>query len=448
MKHTSLICAGAVLVVLATSTSADWVPIATLAAGDGEAGQFGSSVSVWGDLAVIGAPYDDEDIADSGSACVFERTGPDWVYRAKLAPDPGAEGAWFGYSVSISGDTIVIGAPGAFGTTDAGSAYVYERSGPDSWICVATLHASDGAAGDHFGNAVSISGDTIVVGAYYDDDNGIVSGSAYVFLKSGSDWVQAAKLLPSDGAAHHRFGWSVSVSGDTVVVGASRAPGNSVVTGAVYVFARPPGGWSGTPQEDASCSLATAPIRVISAARCPSPATGLWLGRMPPRPPPRLFRGGCGLRFREAERRLGRHDQRGCELLASDLARSDGFGASVGISGDRIAVGAHQDDDKGSSSGSIYFFEKPTGGWAGTLNQDAKLTTSDGAAGDYLGYSVSISDDTVVVGACLDDDGGASSGSAYVFDWSGSTWVQTTKLLSGGGVPTPCLAHRCPSLAT
>ncbi|MTI29216.1 FG-GAP repeat protein, partial [Xanthovirga aplysinae] len=109
------------------------------------------------------------------------------------------------------------------------------------------------------------------------------------------------------------------------------------------------------------------------------------------------------------------------KLTASDGAEYDYFGYSVSISGDQLVVGAYFDDDKGSSSGSAYLFEKPDGGWVG-MNETAKLTASDGTAHDYFGAFVSISEDLVVVGAYGKDENGVDSGSAYLFEKPEGGW--------------------------
>jgi hypothetical protein len=201
--------------------------LAKLLASDAAAvDRFGSSVSVSGDTAVVGAAEDDHaGGTNAGSTYVFLRSGgpgaPGWTQQAKLTASDAAESDRFGYSVSISGDTAVIGAvaddhPGG---VNAGSAYVFVRSG-GVWTQQAKLTASDAAASDRFGHSVSVSGDTAVIGAVWDRDAGEMSGSAYVFVRSGGVWTQQAKLVTSDAAGGDSFGNSVSVSGDTALVGA------------------------------------------------------------------------------------------------------------------------------------------------------------------------------------------------------------------------------------
>ena len=311
---------------------------------------FGHSVSISGDYAIVGAEYDDDNDNGprSGSAFVFKRDGTSWTQEAKLLASDGATGDLFGHSVSISGDYAIVGAEHDYDNgTESGSAYLFKRSGT-SWQQEAKLLSSDRAARDHFGFSVSISGDYAVVGASKDDDNGTESGSAYIFKRSGATWAQEAKLLASDGAVEDEFGFLVSISGDYAVVGAVCDSDNGNCSGSAYVFKRSGTSWT---QE--------------------------------------------------------------AKLLASDGAVEDFFGASVSISGDYAVVGAPGDDDNGTDAGSAYLFKRSGTSWT----QEAKLLPSDGATGDHFGWggSASISGDYAVVGAWGDDDNGDASGSVYVY---------------------------------
>ncbi|MDC3960907.1 FG-GAP repeat protein [Polyangium jinanense] len=143
-----------------------------------------------------------------------------WTQHAKLLPSDGAAEHDFGLAVALSGDTALVGAQGDDDQgSNSGSAYVFVRSG-EVWTQQAKLLPSDGAADHHFGFSVALADDTALVGAYGDDDQGSFSGSAYVFVRSGAVWTQQAKLLPSDGATSDFFGRSVALSGDTALVGA------------------------------------------------------------------------------------------------------------------------------------------------------------------------------------------------------------------------------------
>ena len=352
----------------------------------GGAALLGYSAAVDGDVVVVGAYGANYNGSFSGAAFVFEKPGSGWVgvrtESAKLLPFGGGPDDEFGRSVAISGDTVVVGAPGDDDQgANSGSAYVFTKPVEDGWSGTlswpATLQPSGGSAGDGFGRSVAISGDTVVVGANFDDGSVTGSGSAYIFEKPEMDWsgtvIQSAKLQPSDGAESDQFGYSVGISGETVVVGANYGDGSVTDSGSAYIFEKPGIGWSETVGEAA-------------------------------------------------------------KLLPSDGAAYDYFGGSTAISGDVVVVGAWGDD---SQAGSAYIFEKPGDGWSGTVSQSAKLLPSDGEVGDWFGCSVGVSEDTVVVGAVYDDDNGTDSGSAYGFEqpaagWSG-TLNESAKLLPAGG---------------
>ncbi len=352
-----------------------WTQTARLTANDGAAwDNLGWSVAVSGDIVVVGASGDD---AQKGSVYIFTRPGAGWMdmtQTAKLTASDGTADHRFGVSVAISGDTIIVGACGG-----PGAAYVFAKPA-GGWMNMtqtAKLTASDGAADDQFGWSVAISGDTVVVGADLHDVSGnngnFDQGTAYVFVKPGAGWTnmtQTAKLTASDGETENYFGASVTIGGDTVVVGAEGA----VFPGAAYVFAKPAGGWTNMTQT--------------------------------------------------------------ARLTASDGVMGDQFGGSVAISGDTVAVGAPVHKFWADERGAAYVFAKPPGGWA-NMTQTAKLTASDGRMGDYFGGSVAISGDTVVVGADSADVGGKyDRGTAYVFAKPGAGWTnmtQTAKLTASDG---------------
>lgn len=337
-------------------TGGVWTQQAKLTASDASQSDFfGDSVSISGDSVLVGAPHDDREGTDAGSAYVFVRTGGTWTQQAKLIAPDTAFYDTFGASVAVSGDTAVIGATNDdhVGASDAGSAYVFVRTG-GVWAHQAKLIASDAAAEDAFGSSVAITGDTAVVAAVLDDHIDLNNpGSAYIYVRTGPPgsevWTEQAKLTASDANAGDSFGEKVSVSGDTVVVGAERADlavGSNA--GAAYVFVR---------------------------------AGGVWTEQ--------------------------------AKLTASDAATIDFFGISVAVSGDTALIGAYQDDHAGGiSAGSAYVFVRAGGVWT----EQAKMTASDAAESDNFGFSVALDGETAVVGAYRDDDAGSQSGSAYVFD--------------------------------
>jgi hypothetical protein len=170
---------------------------------------------------------------------VYIMTATDtWDLQKKLSASDALSGDEFGQAVGLDGETAVVGAPGCDDNgSRAGAAYVFVRTG-NVWSEQAKLLASDGAAGDEFGSVVSISGDTVIVGASLDDDDGEASGSAYVFVRSGTVWTEEAKLTASDGAGNDEFGDSVCVLGDTLMIGSPGDDDGGAESGSVYPFTR------------------------------------------------------------------------------------------------------------------------------------------------------------------------------------------------------------------
>jgi FG-GAP repeat len=174
-------------------------------------------LGVGGGTAIVGAPYH---LVGSGSgagaAYVFVQSGTTWAQQAELSASDGAANDYFGYSVSVSGGTAIVGAP----NHQTGAAYVFVQNGT-TWAQQAELSASDGEASDYFGGSVSLSNGTAIVGANgYQVGSNVQAGAAYVFVQNGTTWAQQAELSASDGAANDYFGYSVSVSGGTAIVGA------------------------------------------------------------------------------------------------------------------------------------------------------------------------------------------------------------------------------------
>lgn len=390
--------------------------VGTTQAGD----QFGRSVAISGDTAVVGAIAEDgsstgvngsvdEGALTSGAAYVFVRSGVMWSQQAYLKPaavGTTQAGDDFGQSVAISGDTIVVGAfdedgssTGVNGTVnesaaDSGAAYVFVRNGT-TWSQQAYLKASQVTAGDQFGWSVAVAGETVVIGSHNEDGsatgvNGTVNesasnaGAAYVFVRSGTTWSQQAYLKANQVTVDDYFGDSVAISGDTVVVGAWAEDGsatgvNGTVNelksraGAAYVFVRDGATWS--------------------------------------------------------------HQ---AYLKASGVSVNAYFGQSVAVSGDTVAVGAWFEDGSATDSGAVYVFTRNGISWS----QQAYLKASQVSDFDGFGYAVAISGDTLVVGAGgedgsvsgvngITDELTSGSGAAYVFVRSGTTWSQQAYLKAG-----------------
>jgi hypothetical protein len=417
--------AGAAYIYERNAGGADnWGKVTKIKASDGAAeDRFGSAVAIDGDIVVVTAKWDDDNGAESGSAYVFERDrgGTDnWGEAKKIIASDGVADDLFGSSVCINGDIVVVGAFGKDSLT--GAAYVFERDrgGTDNWGETRKITASDGDGGDSFGNSLCISGETIAVGANWDEENGWGSGSAYIFNcnQGGIDnWGKTAKLLPvaMGELPGNRFGISAAICDDRAVVGAYNAYdvyGSGF--GGAYIFERDHGGtynW-GQFRRVGALSLGATGDRF-------GWSVGIWGDFVVVGAPYGDDNGSSSGSAYIFDRSKEGSDGWGYDLVKkitpSDGAASDYFGWSVAIFGDTVVVGAYGDDDLGSASGSVYIFERDEGG-PDNWGQVKKLTAFDGAAGDEFGRSVSVFLDTVVVGACMDDDHGTNSGSAYIFD--------------------------------
>ena len=393
-----------------------WSEQQILTASDGTRADFGSEVAISGETIVVGAPgdYNGADFIQ-GSAYVFARSGTIWHQQQKLkAAGDGWTVAHFGCSVAISGETIVVGASfDEVGDDSPGAAYVFVRNG--IWIQQQKLVATDGEHGDYFGDSVAISEGTVVVGARLAGvGSSVHQGSAYIFVRSGTTWSQQRKLTASDGAADDGFGTSVAISGNMVVVGAWDGDIFHMDQGSAYVFVRSGTSWNqeqkliasdGEGGDGFGRAVAISSDIVMVGASLDDADSG-------------FINVGSVYIFATWTQRN--------KLTALDGAADDRFGSSVAISGDTVVVGApHDDIGTHTDQGSAYVFERIGFFWT-----KYKLFASDGTAGDKFGNSVAISADTVVVGAQLDN---SQRGSAYVFVRSGSTWIQQTKLTASRG---------------
>jgi len=342
--------------------------------------------------------------------------GTSWTEMQKLLASDGAAGDNFGCYVSLHADTALVGAWLDDDNGDmSGSAYVFTRSGT-IWTQQAIFHALDSTTGDLFGWSVSLGNDTALIGAYWDDDNGDKSGSAYVFTRTGTTWTQQAKLLAPDGHSGDYFGYSVSLSGDTALISAPLDDDNGDASGSTYVFTRTGITW-------------TQQTKLLAS----DGAIGDNFGN-------RVFLAGdTALIGADADddiqgsayvyTRTGITWNQQTKLIASDGQSEDFFGSFVSLSDDTALIGAPGDDDNGDWSGSAYVFTRIDTTWT----QQAKLLASDGYAWDYFGDSVSLSGDTALITAPQDDDNGDDSGSAYVFTRTGTTWTQQQKLIASDG---------------
>ncbi|MBN1509649.1 MAG: LEPR-XLL domain-containing protein, partial [Sedimentisphaerales bacterium] len=337
----------------------------------------GSNVSIDGDYAVVGDRWDNDKGVRAGAAYVFRRNGTRWVEEAKLYASDCAELDQFGWSVDISGDHIIVGAPGASGSS-LGAAYIFKRDNT-GWVQEAKLAASDGAGGDEFGASVAIDGAYAVVGAP-GVENGYSSGAAYVFGRDGSDWTQQTTLLPSDVEYYNEFGHSVSVSGDYALIGADRL--------GPCIFRRNGTVWT----EEAKLDIPSHQTTIIWPDAVSIDGEYALVGVAQD-----SDKGGCaGAAY--VFKRDGIDWTQQEKLLAPYGAQGDFFGYSVCIDGDYAVVGAIQDDDNGQNSGSAYLFRRSGTYWT----EYAKLEPSDADGLSFFGGPVSVSGEFVLVGEAHD----------------------------------------------
>jgi len=391
-----------VFLLISTGLLPDWTEQQKILASDGEISDwFGYSVALDGDYAVVGASHNDENGSNSGSAYIFQKIGTTWSEQTKITASDGTDEDRFGYSVSKSGDYAVIGTSWDDDNgIDSGSAYIFQRIGTN-WIEQVKITASDGAAYEEFGVSVSISEDYVVIGAWADEDNGTNSGSAYIFHRIGTTWSEQAKITASDGAAFDCFGSSVSIDGDYAVIGAGLDDDNGDWSGSAYIFHRDGTTWS----EQAKLTASDGAAEDYFGGSVSISGDYAVIGAVYDDD------NGDGSGFAYIFHRNGTTWSEQVKITASDGIAYDHFGYSVSIDGNYVVISAFHDDDNGSYSGSAYVFQKIGTTWY----EQAKITASDGAAADFFGYSVSISGDYAVIGAFRDDDNGEDSGSAYIF---------------------------------
>jgi|JI6StandDraft_1071083.scaffolds.fasta_scaffold00569_9 hypothetical protein len=406
-----------------TRTSSTWDSDSYLKVGGtvlADAGDsFGRAVAISGNTLIVGAPYEDSvansvngnpldnTAAAAGAAYVFISSGGTWSLQAYLKAGNSGAGDQFGYSVAISGDTVIVGANQEDGSattingtnnnsaSNAGAAYVFTRSGT-SWSQQAYLKPNNTGAGDQFGFSVAISGDISVVGAYLEDGSATTingannnsatdAGAAYVFNRSGTTWTRQATLKPNNTGAGDFFGYSVAVSGTTVVVGAGKEDGSATSVN----------GTSNNSATDAGAAYAF----ILTGSTWSQQAY----------------------------------------LKPSNTGAGDWFGGSVAISGETVVVGAPWEDGSATTingannnsaidAGAAYVFTRSGSTWS----QQAYLKPVNTEADDIFGISVGLSGDTAVVGASFEDSDGSGTGNnaasqagaAYLFTRSGSTWTQ------------------------
>ena len=350
---------------------------------------FGISVALDGDYALIGSRWDNDNGFRSGSAYLFDTTSGNLLQKF-LAPD-GASNAWFGYSVVLNGDYALIGSPGDDDNgIYSGSAYLFDLTSGD---LLQKFLTPDGAHGDQLGFSVALDGDYVLIGSPGNNGSGSKSGSAYLFDLSSGDLLQ--KFIPPNGAGLGLFGLSVALDGDSVLIGSPGDDDNGFSSGSAYLFDLTSGDLlqkfiapDGTSRDVFGYSIALDGDYALISSRFDSdngPSSGSVY----------LFDLASGNFLQK--------------FIAPDGASNDQFGFSVALDEDSALVGSLFDSDNGSGSGSAYLFDLTSG------NLLQKFIAPDGAISDLFGISVALDGDLAMIGALQDDDNETDSGSAYLF---------------------------------
>lgn len=384
--------------------------------------QSGAAVAISGDTVVVGAPLDNSSL---GAAYVYLKTGGVWALQEKLTASDGAAGDRFGAAVSIAGDVVAVGAPGRAGAT--GSVYTFARTGTDWNQDTTVLVGSSTSPGDQFGVSVSVQSTDMVVGAPFQTVAGIPSkGAVYVFTNDGSGWVQQQRITENRNnvKAGAQIGWSVSISGNTIAAGAPGTNfGNKANVGAVFIYVRNGNVWTRQVRLNPG---GTRDDRVGSAVALFSNA--LVIGASG-----REVAGNVNQGVAFFETRAGTTWTLVSTLTSSDGAAHDHFGASVAIAGQFAVIGAPQDDPTpGVGAGKAYLF-----GFTGadTLAEINALVATDNAAGDNFGAAVAFNSTRALAGAPYADSTDVDAGAGYVFSF---TQTGTTTTI-GAIAPEPSL---------
>ncbi|MFN0060414.1 MAG: immunoglobulin domain-containing protein [Planctomycetota bacterium] len=374
-----------------------------LASDAGVLDQFGYGVSLFGDIAVVGAATDLNGSDATGSATVFRRVADVWVEEQKLLALDGADADFFGSTVAYAGFDIVIGAPGAntVAGADAGAIYVFRFDGT-TWQQVQKLLANDGAANVRLGHSVSTWGDLIIAGAPHALVAGQVRGAAYVYRRSAGVWSQQVKLTATDGAEGDELGSSVAVSVDHAVIGARFDDDAGTNSGSAYVFRTFGFTWVQNAKLVAFDGVAIAEFGGAVAIDGLVAAIGAPLDDD--------SGGGSGSVY--MYRKIGSAWTFEQKLVAFNGTSLDIFGYAVAVTGSELVVGAPLDNQFGTYSGSVYLFRLLGPTWEFIQ----KVAASDTVADDRFGYAVAANGVSVLIGSVLNDEAALNAGAAYVFD--------------------------------
>jgi hypothetical protein len=330
------------------------------------AADFGFSIAIDGDTAIVGAYRENGAANNVGAAYIYIKNGSTWELQQRLQPSIIQQDVQFGYSVAISGNTVIVGArfennpvTGQGSNTRSGAAYIYVRSGT-TWTQQRRLVASTLTAVGYFGHSVAIDGDTVVIGQPGSGPSSVDAGRCFIFFRSGTTWTQQANLIPTGSRAEDFVGSSVAISGNTVVIGASLYDHTGLTnSGAAYVYIRSGSSWS----------------------------------------------------------------QQGARFLGNDPGNNMFFGSSVAINNDVVVIGAPSSTFY-NNIGSVYVFIRSGSTWS----QQAKLQASDSTLTNLFGQSVSLKDNVLIVGSPRTSTTQTYDGAVYAFVRSGNNWFEEKKI--------------------
>jgi FG-GAP repeat len=371
--------------------------------------QFGTSVSISGDYAIVGAYLKNiGSNSDQGQAYIFKRTGTTWIDQGILVAPDGISGDLFGRSVAISGEYVIVGAYNKDVGANAkqGRAYIFKRSG-NTWNLEANITGNDGATEDNFGFAVSISNDYAVVSSVGKDvGSNIDQGKIYIYKRSGSTWTLHNFFTASDGAGGDRFGISLAMSNYYFMVGANQKDiGSNIDQGKAYVYKRTGTTWAqqyaivssdGAANDFFGSSVSITEDYAIVGAYAKNVGSNSNQGKV------YIFK------------RSGPYWIEQVGIVANDANSSDYFGGAVSINGDYAVVGAYgKAVDNNFNQGKVYIFNRVGLLWI----QQAGISSSDGSASNQFGNAVSISGNHIIVGAPFKNVGNnANQGKVYFIE--------------------------------
>lgn len=369
---------------------------------------FGTSIAMEGDSIVIGAREEGRSQKrGNGSIYVFNKKNANWSQTQKIILADGKTLDYFGHSVAISKQVIAVGAykRDNNGTTNNGAVYIFTYDN-GTWSKSQELLANDKENHDAFGYSLAMQNDILVVGARGNNNNGMEdSGAVYVFTKDGDSWKQSQKLLAKDKKEYSYFGNSVAIDDEVIVVGADYESSDGVNrSGAVYVFTKNGNSWNQSQKLSASDKKEKDYFGFSVSIYNEIIVIGAKSGDSG-------NKNGNGVAYIFSRNSDSWSETQ--KLMANDMENADRFGAAVAIYGNTIIVGADHKSDEGKASlGATYIFKKNGNDW----QQTQKLLSTDRPSNAYFGFPILIDKEMMVVGARGDDENGKTlSGAIYVY---------------------------------